>query len=93
MQINSRQDDLTKAFDKTWKANHNDDVKKAREKEKKFIDKLFNVKPSSEKKEITKPLTPNQQVDILQKNMDSMNSFNNQNRLNNIRGRINRWSR
>ena len=26
MQINNRQEDLTKVFDRTWKANHNDDV-------------------------------------------------------------------
>lgn len=89
MQINNRQEDLTKVFDRTWKANHNDDVKKAREKEKIFIDKLFNVKTPLEKKEAPKPLTPNEQVNNLQRNMNGMNSFNNQIKLNNIRGKFN----
>jgi len=89
MQINSRKEDLTKVFDRTWKANHNDDVKKAREKEKKFMDKLFNVKTSIEQKDTPKPMTPNQQVDNLQKNISGMNNFNNQTKLNNIRGKFN----
>ncbi len=88
MQINNRNEDLTKVFDRTWKANHNDDVVKAKEKEKKFIDKLFNVK-KEEKTNLVKPLTPNQQVDNLQRNMNGMNSFNNQTKLNNIRGKFN----
>ena len=32
MQINNRNEDLMKVFDRTWKANHNNDVKEAREK-------------------------------------------------------------
>lgn len=39
----NRQEDLTKVFDKRWKANHNDDVKKARDKEKDFMNKMFNT--------------------------------------------------
>ena len=37
-------EDLTRVFDRTWKANHNNDVKEARTKEKKFWNKMFNVK-------------------------------------------------
>lgn len=43
----NRNEDLTKVFDRTWKANHNNDVKEARAKEKKFWDKMFNVKESN----------------------------------------------
>ena len=88
MQINDRKEDLTKVFDRTWKANHNDDVKIAREREKDFMNRMFNVKPSLEKSNNLRPLTPSEQVDNLQKNMDGMNNFNNQNRLNAIRGRV-----
>ncbi len=89
MQINNRMEDLTKVFDRTWKANHNDDVKKAREKEKNFIDRLFNVKNSKDNNNNMKPLTPNEQVGNLQRNINGMNSFNNQTKLNNIRGKFN----
>ena len=83
--FNNRQEDLTKVFDRTWKANHNDDVKIAREKEKKFMDRMFNVK----RKEIsTKPLTANQRVETLQGNMN--NAFNAQ-RGNNLNNIIKKW--
>lgn len=36
--------DLVEVFDDRWKANHNDDVKKAKEREITFINKMFNVK-------------------------------------------------
>lgn len=32
-----RNEDLTRVFDRTWKANHNNDVKEARTKEKKVL--------------------------------------------------------
>lgn len=83
----NRQEDLTKVFDKTWKANHNDDVKKAVEKEKNFIDKLFNVKTPLEEKRAPKTFTPSDQAGILQRNINNMNNFNNQNKINNIRGK------
>ena len=37
----NRQEDLTKVFDKTWQANHNDVAKKGREKEKEFMSRMF----------------------------------------------------
>ncbi len=89
MQINNRHEDLTKVFDRTWKANHNDDVKQAKEKEKNFIDKLFNIKNPLEKGNNQRPLTPNGQVSNLQKNMNGMNNYNNQNRINNFKGKFN----
>ena len=88
MQIYNRNEDLSKVFDRTWKANHNDDVKKAREKEKKFIDKLFNVKPSMETGNSQRVLTPGEQASNIQKNINSMNNFNNQNRLNILKGKL-----
>ena len=39
-----RNEDLTKVFDRTWKANHNNDVKEVRSREKKFWNKMLNVK-------------------------------------------------
>ena len=89
MQINNRQEDLTKVFDRNWKANHNDDVKKARAREKEFIDKLFDVKPSVQKESKPKVITPNEQVNNLQKSMDGMNNFVKQTKLNTIRGKFN----
>lgn len=38
--------DLTEVFDDRWKANHNDDVKKAKQREIDFINKMFDVKTS-----------------------------------------------
>lgn len=91
MNINNRVDDLTKIFDKTWKANHNNDVKEIREKEKKLIDTMFNVKKpmdNSNTKTIN-PLSQQEQYQNRQKNMSSMNNFNNQSKLNSIKGRFN----
>lgn len=88
MQIYNRNEDLSKVFDRTWKANHNDDVKKAREKEKIFIDKLFNVKPSLEARSNQRILTPGEQASNLQKNINGMNDFNKRNRLNILKGKF-----
>lgn len=89
MQIHNRQEDLMTVFDRTWKANHNDDIKKAKEREKKFIDRMFNVKPKRKKRNTPKPLTQKEQLEQLQKNMAGMNDFNNQTRLNGLRGKFN----
>lgn len=84
MQINNRQEDLTKVFDRNWKANHNDDVKKAREKERSFINRLFNVKEDKKSSNNSSYLTPNDRVNNLQNNMNSLNNFNNNIKVNNI---------
>ena len=39
-----RVDDLSVVFDKTWKANHNDTAKKGREREREFMNKMFDNK-------------------------------------------------
>ena len=90
MQINKRQDDLMVVFDKTWKANHNDDVKNIRKNEKDFMDKMFNVKkPIDSSKELSKPLSQLDKLNQMNNNMNSMNSFNNNNRINSLKGKFN----
>ena len=42
--FNNRQEDLSKVFDKTWKANHNDVAKKGRERGPRGMVVLWNVK-------------------------------------------------
>lgn len=81
-----RNEDLTKVFDRTWKANHNNDVKEARTKEKKFWNKMFNVKESSTFDR--KVVTPNSQVSNLQRNMNSAVDFQKRNNINNI---VKKW--
>ncbi len=81
-----RNEDLTKVFDRTWKANHNNDVKEARTKEKKFWNKMFNVKESSTSDR--KVVTPNSQVSNLQRNMNSAVDFQKRNNINNI---VKKW--
>lgn len=81
-----RNEDLTKVFDRTWKANHNNDVKEARTKEKKFWNKMFNIKESSTSDR--KVVTPNSQVSNLQRNMNSAVDFQKRNNINNI---VKKW--
>ena len=59
--LNNRQEDLSKVFDKRWKANHNDDVKLAREKEKKFMNEMFGTNNREE----VKPLTPGERIILI----------------------------
>lgn len=83
--FNNRQEDLSKVFDRTWKASHNNDVKIAREKEKKFMNKMFNTNRNQNN---IKNLTPGERADNLQNNIN--NAFNGQRQanLNNI---IKKW--
>lgn len=81
-----RNEDLTKVFDRTWKANHNDDVKVARANEKRFWNKMFNVKEDTSSKRGV--ITPGEQVSNLQRNINSANDFQNRNRVNNI---VKKW--
>lgn len=82
-----RNEDLTKVFDRTWKANHNNDVKEARAKEKKFWNKMFNVKDSGNNN-TSKVITPDMQVNNLQRNINSAASFQKKNNINNI---VKKW--
>ena len=82
-----RNEDLTKVFDRTWKANHNNDVKEARSREKKFWNKMLNVKDNSNAN-TGKIVTPNMQVDNLQKNINDAANFQKRNNINNI---VKKW--
>lgn len=81
----NRQEDLTKVFDKTWQANHNDVAKRGREREKEFMDKMFNVKKEDNKKEI---ITPGMQAHKLQNDINKANNYQKNVMLNNI---IKKW--
>ena len=81
----NREEDLTKVFDRRWKANHDNGVKEAVEREKKFINKMFNVK--EEKKDSTY-ITPDMRASNLNKQINGANSFQKQNRINNIKGKF-----
>ena len=80
--INNRQEDLSKVFDRTWKANHNDVAKRGREREKEFMNKMFNSG------NINKPLMPGQRAETLHNNMN--NAFYGQ-RRNNINNIVKKW--
>ena len=82
-----RNEDLTKVFDRTWKANHNNDVKEVRSREKKFWNKMLNVKDNGNDN-TRKIVTPNMQVDILQKNINDAANFQKRNNINNI---VKKW--
>ena len=82
-----RNEDLTKVFDRTWKANHNNDVKEARSREKKFWNKMLNVKDNGNAN-TRKIVTPNMQVDNLQKNINDAANFQKRNNINNI---VKKW--
>ncbi len=82
-----RNKDTSEIFDERWKANHNDDVKKARVHEKEFINRMFDVQTNSE---IRKTAVGNMQRDFenLNKNIAMNNEFQRQNRFNNKKGNI-----
>ena len=82
-----RNEDLTKVFDRTWKANHNNDVKEARSREKQFWNKMLNVKDNSNAN-TGKIVTPNMQVNNLQKNINDAANFQKRNNINNI---VKKW--
>jgi len=81
----NRQEDLMKVFDRTYKANHNKNVLNAREREKKFINKMFNVR-SKETSDNTqsKVITSGSQANDLQRQINSTSNFQKQVQLNNI---------
>ena len=76
--INGRGEDLSKVFDRTWKANHNDVAKREKEREKAFMNKMFT----------NKNLTPGQRAETLHNNMN--NAFMGQ-RKNNLNSIVKKW--
>ena len=85
--INGRQEDLSKVFDRTWKAKHNDVAKRGREQEKKFMNKMFNTNSSPDNPS-RRPLTPGQRAETLHSNMNNAFMGQRQNNLNNI---VKKW--
>lgn len=83
--IGRRQEDLSKVFDKTWKANHNDVAIKGRQKEKEFTNKMFNVPKT---KMQIKNLTPEEKVKQLNQNIN--NAFAGQ-KTSNINNILRKW--
>ena len=83
-----RQEDLTKVFDRTWNANHNDVAKRGREKERNFMNRMFNVKDSGSNNSQSKVLTPGERANSLQKNINSTASFQKQTQISNL---IKKW--
>ena len=81
--INKRLEDLSKVFDRTWKANHNNTAKIGREKERNFMNKMFNVKNDNLNR-----MTPGQRAENLQNNIDNALSGQRRANLNNI---IKKW--
>ncbi len=76
-----RNQDVTKVFDARWKANHNDNVQKLRERDKIRGEKIFSSNPSEYLKESDfdklneRPKVQSSreiQLDRLQKNMDAL---------------------
>ena len=84
--INGRQEDLSRVFDKTWRANHNDVAKRGREKEKAFMNKMFNINNGGVTN--NRNLTPGQRAESLHYKMNNAFQGQRQNGLNNI---IKKW--
>ncbi len=78
-----RQEDLTKIFDRTWKANHNDVAKKGRENERKFMNKMFNTHLGEEDNK-TRIITSSDRVNRLNKEMEGANYLQRQSKMNGI---------
>lgn len=78
----NRQEDLSKVFDRTWTANHNDVAKRGREKEKAFINKMFGGSSSNVVR--NNVVTPGMKAETLQRRIDSVNNIERQNKVNNI---------
>jgi len=85
--IGDRREDLSKVFDRRWKANHNEDLKEAKVNEKKFVNKMFNISDRENQNPI-KPLTPSQRAESLHNNMN--NAFIGQRKVN-INNIVKKW--
>ena len=84
--FNGRQEDLTKVFDRTWKANHNDVAKRGRENERKFMNKMFNTNRVFGN--TNRNLTPGERAENLHNNMNNAFDGYKKNNVNNI---VKKW--
>ena len=69
----NRVEDLTKVFDRTWTANHDDVAKRGREKEREFMNKMFNNNNITKERELNRR-TPSMMANNLQNKIDSLNN-------------------
>lgn len=79
MMINNRQEDLSKVFDKTWRANHNNTAELGRKHDREMMDKLYDKKVHPFEKN-----TPSDSVGLLNKNMNTAFNAEKSAKLNNI---------
>lgn len=82
----SKQEDLTRVFDRTWMAVHNTTAKDARAKEKAFVDKMFNIPTKKESPKGT--MTPSMQAKRLQQEINNASSSQRKVEITNI---IKKW--
>lgn len=87
MQFRERQEDLSKVFDRTWIANHNDDIKNAKEKERKFMNRMFNI-PNNDTNKRSNVVTPQMKLDNLQSNIKGASDIQ---RTAKVNGILNKW--
>lgn len=79
----NRVEDPTKVFDRTWTANHNDVAKRGREKEREFMNKMFNNNNITKERELN-IRTPSMMANNLQNKINNVSNLEKQNKLNNI---------
>lgn len=79
----NRVEDLTKVFDRRWTANHNDVAKRGREKEREFMNKMFNNNNITKERELNRR-TPSMMANNLQNKINNVSNLEKQNKLNNI---------
>lgn len=80
----NRQEDLSKVFDRTWNANHNDVAKRSREREAKFINKMFQTNNFQRKEIEIKKVTPGMRAEALQNRINTASNIEKKNKLNGI---------
>lgn len=64
---NKRMKDLTTVFNETWKANHNNGITNAKKKQAEFNRKMYGNAGMD-----LKPLTNNEKLENMKKNMDAV---------------------
>lgn len=80
----NRQEDLSKVFDRTWNSNHNDVAKRGREREAKFINKMFQTNSFQRKEIEIKKVTPSMKAEALQNRINTASNIEKKNKLNGI---------
>ena len=71
----NRQEDLSKVFDRTWNANHNDVAKRGREREVKFMNKMFQTNNFQRKEIEIQKVTPGMRAEALQNRINTASNI------------------